>query len=62
VDHNANLKWQTPLRDFINVNWNATVNRSMRKMSIRVIIRYCKSEVIATLFAPKGYIIDIGIA
>jgi hypothetical protein len=42
---------------FVKVNWEAAVENTKKKMSIGVIIRDSKGEVLATLYEPNDHII-----
>lgn len=48
--------------DFVNVNWDAAVDKDNRRMSIGVIMRDQKGKVLAMLIASKPHIISPAVA
>lgn len=48
--------------DFVQVNWDAAVDKYRRKIGISVIVRDMMGEVLAILLVPKDYIIESDIA
>jgi hypothetical protein len=54
---NLEIRWKASLEGFVNVNWDAPINKNKIKMSIGVIIRNRMGEELATLIELKDYII-----
>lgn len=52
----------SPMDCFVKINWDAAVDKNKKKMSIDIIIRDNKGEVMATLSEPNDHIIIPDIA
>jgi hypothetical protein len=58
VDIQRALCWKAPITVFVKVNWDANVDKLLRKMGIGEIVKDCSKEVLATLSTLKMFITD----
>lgn len=61
-DTRNHLCWQAPPVNFVKVKWDAAMDKHNCRMGIAIIIRDSMGEVLATLSAPKEFIITPDIA
>jgi hypothetical protein len=55
-------RWQAPPEGFVKINWDAAVDLVNCRMGIGIIARNSQGEVVASVSAPKSYIIAPDIA
>jgi hypothetical protein len=51
-------KWTKPPWGFVKLNWDASVDKHMNKMGIRVLTRDHEGTVLAMFCSRKDYVID----
>jgi hypothetical protein len=56
------LCWKAPMDGFVNINWDATVDKTKKKMCISIIIKDSKCEVLVHFAEPKDHIIVSNVA
>jgi ribonuclease HI len=55
-------RWQAPPEGFVKINWDAAVDSVNCQMGIGIVARNSLGEVVASMFAPKSYIVAPDIA
>jgi hypothetical protein len=50
------VQWMKPLEGFVKINWDASVNKSQKKMGVGVVVRDSDGAVVAMYCLTKGFI------
>ncbi|XP_042973006.1 uncharacterized protein LOC122304808 [Carya illinoinensis] len=58
----VNLRWERPGRDYVKINWNASLDTKMKLMGIGIMIRDEKGEALVTLCDQKTNVEDATVA